>query len=142
MELDKWLFSNNYKEDSNWKNNVALEQDLRDWVRRNLKRKEILDFMKCYYEQYCWSIATSDRRLRYFDISYIHYGTSLETVQAAVQKELNRPGLDYRALNQKMRMQHEVQVPRNIVHKMLQNEDPEGLEFRRASSKKTERKRL
>ena len=111
---------------------------------KNLKRKEILDFMKCYYEQYCWSIATLDRRLRYFDINYIHYGTSLETVQAAVQKELNRPGklLDYRALNQKMRMQHEVQVPRNIVHKMLQNEDPKGLEFRRASSKKTERKRL
>ena len=39
-------------------------------------------------------------------------------------------------------MQHEVQVPRNLVHKMLQNEDAEGLEFRRPSSKKKERKRL
>ena len=79
-----------------------------------------------------------------FDINYINYDASLETVQSAVQKELNGPGkrLGYRALNQKMRMQHEVQVPRNLVHKMLQNEDAEGLEFRRPSSKKKERKRL
>ena len=74
----------------------------------------------------------------------MHYDTSLEMVQAAVQKELSGPGklLGYRALNQKMRMQYEIQVPRNLVHKMLQNEDLEGLEFRRSSSKKKERKRL
>ena len=39
-------------------------------------------------------------------------------------------------------MQHEVQMPRNLVHKMLQNEDPEWLEFRCPSSKKKHRKRL
>ena len=82
--------------------------------------------MSCNYEQYCWGIATLDRRLGVFDINYIHYDTSLGTVQTAVQKELNGPGrlLGYRALNQKLRMQHEVQVPRHLVHKMLQNEDP------------------
>ena len=56
-------------EDSNWKNDVALEQDLRDYMRRYLKRREILDFMKRDYEQYCWNIATSDKRLRFFDIN-------------------------------------------------------------------------
>ena len=72
------------------------------------------------------------------------YDTLLETVQTAVQKELNGPGklLGYRALNQKIRMQHEVQVPRNLVLKMLQNEDPEGLAFRRPSSKVKEKKRF
>ena len=50
LELNKWLFSSNYMEDSNWKNDVALEQDLRNYVRRNLKWKEILDFMKRDYE--------------------------------------------------------------------------------------------
>ena len=60
----------------------------------------------------------------------------METVQATIQKELNGPGKlpGYQALNWKMRMQNEVQVPRHLVHKMLQNEDPEGLEFRRPSS--------
>ena len=119
-------------EDSNWINHVALEQHLKDYVRRNLKRKEIPDFMKCNYKQYCCSTATSDRRrLRFFDTSYTHYDTSLETVEAAVQKELIGPSkfLGYRALNQKLRMLHEVQVPRNLVHKMLQNEDPEGQKF-------------
>ena len=124
-------------EDSSWKNDVSLEQDLEDYVRRNLKSKGILDFVKRDHEQYCWSIATLDRtRLRSVDINYIYYDTSLETVQAAAQKGLNGPGnlLGYRALNQKLKMQHEVQVPRNLVHKMLQNEDPEQLEFRRPSS--------
>ena len=58
-------------EDSNWKNDVALEQDLRNYVRRNLKCKEILDFMKCDYEPSCWSIETLNRKLRFFDINYI-----------------------------------------------------------------------
>ena len=71
------------------------------------------------------------------------YDTLLETVQTAVQKELNGPGklLGYRALNQEIRMQDEVQVPRNLVRKMLQNEDPEGLAFRRPSSKVKEKKK-
>ena len=76
--------------------------------------------------------------------NYIHYDTSLETVQAAVQKELNEPGkiLGYRAINQKLRMQHELQVQRNLVHKMLQKEDPEGLQFFRPTSKNKEKKRF
>ena len=31
-------------------------------------------------------------------------------------------------------------MPRSLVHKMLQNEDPEGLEFRQPSSKEGEKK--
>ena len=94
--------------DSNWINDVGLEQDLKVYVQKNLKRKEILDFMKRNYEQYCWSIATLDRRLRFFDINYIHYNTAMETVHANVQKELNGSGkrVGYRAVNQKLRMQH------------------------------------
>ena len=80
-------------------------------VRRNLKRKDIVDFMQCDYEQYCWSTATLDRlKHRFFDIKYMHYDTSLETVQTAVQKELNGPGkfaVCCRSLNHKLRMQHE-----------------------------------
>ena len=68
----------------------------------------------------------------------------METVQASVQKELNEPGkiLGYRAINQKLRMQHEVQVQQSLVHKMLQNENPEGLQFCSPSSKNKEKKRL
>ena len=91
------------------------------------ERKEILNFMKCDYEQYCWSTATLDRTtFRFFDISNIHYNTLLETVSATVQKELVGTSklLCYRALYQKLRMQHEVQVPRNLAHKMLQNKNP------------------
>ena len=56
-------------ENSHWINDVALEQDQRE------------------YEQYCWSIRTLDRRPRFFDISYIHYNTLLEAVQATLQTE-------------------------------------------------------
>ena len=53
-------------EDSNWINDVAVKQGLSDYVPRNLKRKEILDFMKRHYELYYSSIATLDRRLQFF----------------------------------------------------------------------------
>ena len=39
-------------------------------------------------------------------------------------------------------MQHEVQVQRNLVHKMLLNEYPEGLQFCCPSSKNKEKKKL
>ena len=45
-------------------------------------------------------------------------------------------------INQKLLMHHEVQVQQNLVHKMLQNEYPGGLQFCCPSSKNMEKKRL
>ena len=61
----------------------------------------------------------------------MHYDASSETFQAVVQKELNGSGklLGCRALNQKLRMQHELQVPGSLLHKLLENKYPEGLYF-------------
>ena len=145
LELDKWLFSSKYMENNYWIKDVALEQDLNDYVLRNLKIKK--NFW--LYDTWLWTLvllehSNTGRMLRFFDINYIHYDTSLEMVQAAVQKEINEPSklLGYRALDPKLKMQYEVQVPRRRVHEMLQNEDSKGLEFCRPSSKKKERKRL
>ena len=68
-------------------------------MRQNLKRSEILDFVKRDFPEYAWSIATLDRRQ--FGIRYIDYTTSIGAVSEAVQQELNGPGklLGYRALN-------------------------------------------
>ena len=75
-----------------WKVDDNLKSDLENYVRQNLKRSEILDYMKRDYVQYKWSLATLDRRLRFFDIRYIAYDVPLETVADAVQKELDGPG--------------------------------------------------
>ena len=68
--------------------------------------------MQQKFPQYHWSIATLDRRLRYFGIHYINYNTPLAEVRDAVKKELDRPGrlLGYRAMNHKLRTEHNVQV--------------------------------
>ena len=57
------------------------------------------------YPSYNWSIATLDRRLRFFDIFYTDDDTSVETVKEAVKKEIDGPGkfLGYRLLTQKLR---------------------------------------
>ena len=55
-----------------WKEDNQLEQDLGEFVAQNLKRAEILDFVQQKFLQYHWSIATLDRRLRYFGIHYIN----------------------------------------------------------------------
>ena len=54
-----------------WKGDNQLEQDLGEFFAQNLKRTEILDFVQQKFPQYHWSIATLDRRLRYFGIHYI-----------------------------------------------------------------------
>jgi hypothetical protein len=61
------------------KSDYVLKADLANYVRQNLKRSEILDFMKQDYVQYNWSLATLNRRLRFFDIRYIDYDVQLIT---------------------------------------------------------------
>jgi hypothetical protein len=77
--------------------------------------------MKRDYVQYNWSLATLDRRLRFFDIRYIDYDVQLETVACAVQTDLQGTGklLGYRAMKQKLRTEHNVKVPRHLVHNMM-----------------------
>ena len=81
-------------------NNGDLQDDLMkyDNVRQNLKRLEILDYVKRDYPQYPWGLPTLDRRLRCFGIRYISYDTPIEEVEDAVQKEIDGPGrlLDYK----------------------------------------------
>ena len=109
---------------------LLLQARKEENVRQNLKRSEIMDFVQRDYAHYKWSIATLDRRLRFFGISYIDYGVplQLQTVSNAVQKELEGPGklLGYRAMNQKLRMEYNVKVPRHLVHNMMYELDPEG----------------
>ena len=125
---------------SDWKASEKLRNDLEKYVRENIKKCEILDYVKRDYPDYPWSMATLSRRLRYFDIKYINYETPLNAVTDAVSKELNGPGrcLGYRALNQKLRNEHNIKVPRHLVHNVLKELDPEGLESR-ALNKKTKK---
>ena len=109
-----------------------LQDYLRKYVGQNLKRSEILDFVKRDYPQYPCSLPTLDRRLRLFGVRYINYDTKLEVVKEAVQKELAGPGklLGYRAMNLKLRTEHGVQVPRHLVASMQAHLDPDGVEER------------
>ena len=79
-------------ENISWKEDEELENDLKKYVARNLKRLEILDFMRQDYGQYPWSERTLARRLSHFSIKYINYDTKVETVTDAVSKELQGPG--------------------------------------------------
>lgn len=127
---------------TNWNDNKELEQDLKSYVSQNLRRTEVLDFVQRDYPHYAWSLATLDRRLRHFDIHYINYDTPLAAIAGAVKKELDGPGklLGYRAMNQKLRMEHDIQVPRHLVYNMMADLDPEGLEVRNLQKRKKKAK--
>ena len=77
--------------------------------------------MRKEYPEYTWSLRTLDRRLRYFNISYIDYQTDVDTVRAVVQKEVCWPGqlLAYRAMNQKLKCEHRIKVPRSLGHNVV-----------------------
>jgi len=128
--------------DGSWCEDVRLQGDLRNYVRQGMKRKEMLDFLKRDFPTYAWSIPTLDRRLRYFNIFYTDTNVTLDEVKEAVGKELEGPGklLGYRALHQKIRQEHLLNVPRDLVYAVMQQMDPEGLESRAVGVKNKKKK--
>ena len=125
-----------------WQEDNELQHDLKQYVLQNLSRGEILDFVSRDYAQYAWSLGTLSRRLAFFDIRYVEYNTDLKEVEAAVQSELQGPGqlLGYRSMQRKIREQHKIAVPRNLVYDVMTELDPDGLE-RRGSVGVKKRKR-
>lgn len=128
---------------STWELNDSLRRDLENYVLQGIQIKEILDFMYRDYQQYVWSIRTLDRRLRKFGIYYIDMvNTTMEDVRSVVKKELDGPGrqLGYRALRQKIRQKYAMKIPRDAIHNIMYEIDPDMLNERRPGTKK-ERKR-
>ena len=122
----------------NWSENDDLKKCLKTYVQQNLKRKEILDFMCRDFSQYRWSLATLDRRLRFFGIHYIERDTGLSVVTKALEQEMQGPGklLGYRSMNQKLRTEYGICVPRKIVYDTMWELNPEGVESRCVKRKK------
>ena len=117
---------------SEWEKDEQLKSDLECYVLANYSRQEILDFASRDYPEYAWSLPTLSRRLNFFGIKYIRYETSIEDVNKAVQEEMEGPGqyLGYRAMQRKLREQHKLAVPRNLVYDVMGMVDPEGLKRR------------
>ena len=122
---------------SGWKTDKLLVSDLERYVQQNLRRCEILDFVTRDFPSYPWSLPTLARRLSYFKISYIDASVDVEMVKEIVRNELSGPGklLGYRAMTQKLRTVHGIKVPRHLVHNILFDLDPEGLNGRRLQNK-------
>ena len=56
----------------------------------------------------------------------------MNEVEAALQSELQGPGqlLGYRSMQCKIREQHQLTVPQNLVYDLMTELDPDGLERR------------
>ena len=122
---------------ANWKYDEHLKETLEEYSRQGLQRSEILSFVTRDFGNYTWSLRTLDRRMREFVIYRTDKTVTEEDLRTAIQKELDGPGklLGYRALMNKIRQEHNLKVPRRIVHDMLYDLDAEGLEERRLSNR-------
>lgn len=127
---------------SDWEDDEQLKSDLQRYVKQNLRRREILDFVRRDFPEYAWSLGTLSRRLVFFGIQYIKYDTDIEEVETAVREEIEGPGqlLGYRAMHKKLREQHNLAVPRDLVHDVMGLVDPEGLQRRGDVGKKKRRR--
>ena len=117
---------------SEWKEDERLKEDLQNYVLQNLKRIEVLDFMKRDFPEYTWSLGMLSKRMEYFDIKYIDYNITVAEVEAAVEEEIDGPGklLGYRHMHKKIREVHHLAVPRGLVYDVMTKVDPEGLQLR------------
>ena len=70
---------------SGWKTDRILVSDLERYVQENLRRCEILDFVKRVFPSYPWSLPTLAMRLSYFKISYIDASVDVEMVKNIVK---------------------------------------------------------
>ena len=127
---------------SDWEDDEQLKSDLQRYVKQNLRRREILDFVRRDFPEYAWSLGTLSRRLAFFGIQYITYDTDIEEVETAVREEIEGPGqlLGYRAMHKKLREQHNLAVPRDLVHDVMGLVNPEGLQRRGDVGKKKRRR--
>ena len=123
---------------SEWKQDQLLQNDIKKYVLGNLKRSEILDFVTRDYPQYTRSLSSLKRRLAYFDIKYVRYDIEVEDVENVVREEMEGPGqlLGYRAMQRKIREQHQLPVTRNLVYDVMTMVDTAGLERRGHVGKK------
>ena len=128
---------------SEWMNDEDLRFQLESLVKKAYQRSEIVIIMRKEFPQYAWGcIKTLDRRLRHFNINYINYHTPLQDVKNAVEKELEGPGklLGVRAMTKKLRMVHDIKVPRDLVNDVMFEYDPEGLTERQPCNKGKQKK--
>ena len=88
---------------SDWEDDNDLNKDLAKFVSLNLKRMEIVDFLRKDYPMYAWSLRSLARRMQYFGIQFTDYDVEVNDVEAAVEKEISGPGklLGYRAMHKK-----------------------------------------
>ena len=123
---DAWIRNSDWEDDNDLKKN-----DLAKFVSLNLKRMEILDFLRKDYPMYAWSLRSLARRMQYFGIQFTDYDVEVNDVEAAVVKEISGPGkLRYRAMHKKIREIHGLNVPRDLVYMVMAKVDPRGLEKR------------
>ena len=110
-----------YIRNIHWKEDDILKSDLKKYVKEDLRRTEILDFMKRDFSQYAWSLSSLDRRMRYFDIHYTDNNVTVEQIRDAVKKEVDGPGklLGYRAMQKTLRQEHELKVPWALVYVVM-----------------------
>jgi predicted RNase H-like nuclease len=142
--FDKYVNMAERVRNSDWENDEEMRQDLEKYVQRNLRREEILDFMIAGYPMYAWSICSLSCRLQHFGIKYTDYDIELEDVKKAVKKELDGPGvlLGYRAMQQKVREVHGLNVSRDLVYAVMGEADPEGLKSRGGVAKPKRPRRM
>ena len=130
-----------YMRNADWKDDEKLKESLEGYSRQGLQRQEIISFMKKDFSHYAWSLRTLDRRMRWFDIYRTDRTVTEEALRTAVKEELDGPGklLGYRAMTNKIRQEHNLKVPRRVVHAMMYDLNPEGLEQRALENRKKTR---
>ena len=121
-----------YFRNPEWKEDERLKENLEEYSRQGLLRSEILSFMKRDFSQYAWSLRTLDRRMREFGLYRTDRTVTEDALRNAVKEELDGPGklLGYRAMTNKIRQNHDLKVPRRIIHAIMFDLDPKALEQR------------
>ena len=125
-KADAWI------RNCDWEDDNDLKNDLANIVSLNLKRMEILDFVRKDYPMYAWSLRSLAHRMQYFGIQFTDNDVEVNDVEAAVGNDISVPGklLGYRAMHKKIREIQGLNLARDLVYMVMAKVDLRGLDER------------
>ena len=94
-----------------------LKSTMKDYVLKGYQSKEIMIFLKLDFSPYSWECKQKNNA-----------HVSFEELKTVVGKELKGPGQNfgYRRLHQKLRTEHKMFAPRDLVYAVMTDLDQEG----------------
>ena len=117
---------------STWEDDLELKEQLQTYIKQGLQQREIVSFIAEILLSMRGVLEACNRDCSILISTRLIQPCLRRRWELPFRKSLEGPGklLGYRAMYHKIRQEHNLNAPRNLIHDLMYDLDPEGLEAR------------